>query len=202
MSEMTTAESGAATTEAGNTQTESQATQQATQTPAGQTEQQTQGEQKPADQAEQKQVEEYKFEMPEGMEVDKAAADEFSQIAKDLKLDQEAAGKLAQVGVKMMQRQVEAHANLVQGWVDQVKADKEIGGDKFDESLAVARKAMDAFGTPGLKEILDSTGLGNHPEVIRAFVKAGKAISEDRVISGKPPGTNEDPAKKLFPSMN
>jgi hypothetical protein len=146
--------------------------------------------------------ESYEYKMPEGIELDKAAADEFSAIAKELKLDQATAQKVADVGAKMAQRQTEAHVKLVESWVEQVKTDTEIGGDKLDENLAVARKAMDAFGTPELKDVLNSTGLGNHPAVIKAFYKAGKAISEDKFVPGSPKGAETDIAKRMFPSMN
>jgi hypothetical protein len=144
----------------------------------------------------------YEFAMPDGVELDSAAADEFTAIAKELKLDQTAAQKVADVGAKMAQRQAEAHAKMVETWVEQVKTDTEIGGDKLDANLAVARKAMDAFGSQGLKDLLNTSGLGNHPEVIKAFYKAGKAISEDRFVSGSPKGAETDIAKKLFPTMN
>ena len=146
--------------------------------------------------------ESYDLKMPEGVELDKAAADEFTAIAKELKLSAEGAQKLADVGAKMAQRQAEAHANLVESWVEQVKTDKEIGGDKLDENLAVARKAVDAFGTPELKDFLNATGLGNHPALIKAFYKAGKAISEDKFVTGAPKGPETDMAKKMFPTMN
>ena len=146
--------------------------------------------------------ESYDLKMPEGVELDQAAAAEFTAIAKELKLDQAAAQKIADVGAKMAQRQVEAHARLVESWVEQVKTDNEIGGDKLAENLGVARKALEAFGTPALRDVLNATGIGNHPEVIRAFYKVGKAISEDRFVSGAPKGGTDDPAKKLFPNMN
>lgn len=146
--------------------------------------------------------ESYDLKMPEGVELDQAAAAEFTAIAKELKLDQAAAQKLADVGAKMAQRQVEAHAKLVESWVEQVKTDKEIGGDRFEENLGIARKALEAFGTPALRDVLNATGIGNHPEVIRAFYKVGKAISEDRFVAGAPKGGTDDPAKKLFPNMN
>lgn len=145
----------------------------------------------------------YDLKMPDGVELDQAAAAEFTAIAKELKLDQAAAQKLADVGAKMAQRQVEAHAKLVESWAEQVKTDSEIGGDKLAENLGVARKALEAFGTPELRDVLNATGLGNHPEVIRAFYKVGKAISEDRFVGGAPKsGTANDPAKTLFPNMN
>ena len=144
----------------------------------------------------------YDLKMPEGVELDQAAAAEFTAIAKELKLDQAAAQKLADVGAKMAQRQVEAHAKLVESWAEQVKTDNEIGGDKLAENLGIARKALEAFGTPALRDVLNATGIGNHPEVIRAFYKVGKAISEDRFVAGAPKGGTDDPAKKLFPNMN
>ena len=146
--------------------------------------------------------ESYELKMPEGIELDKTAADEFSTIAKELKLDQASAQKFADVGAKMAQRQVEKHAELVQSWVEQVKADKDIGGDKLQENLGIARKALETFGTPELRDILNATGFGNNPEVIRAFYKMGKAIGEDGFVKGSAPGPQTDLAKRMFPTMN
>lgn len=146
--------------------------------------------------------ESYDLQMPDGIELDKASADEFTTIAKELKLDQAAAQKLADIAAKQAQRQVEAHTRLVESWVESVKADKDIGGDKLEENLGIARKALDTFGTPELRDVLNASGLGNHPEVIKAFVKAGKAISEDKFVAGAPKGNDTDPARKLFPNMN
>jgi hypothetical protein len=149
-------------------------------------------------------AEDYTFEMPEGIDLDKAGADEFAAIAKELKLPKDAAQKLVGLEVKRLQKAQQDHVSLVESWAEQVNTDQEIGGDKLAENLAVARKAVDAFGSPGLKDLLNSTGLGNHPEVVKAFFKAGKAISEDGFVRGAPksPATESDLAKSLFPSMN
>lgn len=145
----------------------------------------------------------YDLQMPEGVELDQEAAAEFIGIAKSLQLSQENAQKLATIAGKIQQKQAEAHAAKLEAWVEQVKSDKEIGGDKLEENLGVARKAMDAFGSAELKEALNTSGLGNHPAVIKAFFKVGKAISEDGFVRGAAPSANtNDPAKKLFPSMN
>jgi hypothetical protein len=149
-------------------------------------------------------AEDYTFEMPEGIDLDKAGVDEFTAIAKELKLPKDAADKLVGLEVKRLQKAQQDHVSLVESWAEQVNTDQEIGGDKLAENLAVARKAVDAFGSPGLKDLLNSTGLGNHPEVVKAFFKAGKAISEDGFVRGAPksPATESDLAKSLFPSMN
>jgi hypothetical protein len=146
----------------------------------------------------------YTFEMPEGIELDKSSTEEFVAIAKELKLPQDAAKKLVGLEVKRVQAAQEQHSKLVESWAESVKADKEIGGDKLDVNLAVARKAIDTFGTPELKDLLNRTGLGNHPEVVKLAWKIGKAISEDAFVRGAPksPATENDLAKSLFPSMN
>lgn len=146
--------------------------------------------------------ESYTFETPEGVTLDTAAVEEFSAIAKELGLEQGKAQAIADIAVKMQQRAAENQAALVESWVEQVKTDKDLGGDKLTENLAIAKKALDAFGSPELRDVLNATGLGNHPEIIRAFYKAGKAISEDRFIPGAPKGPEMDIAKRMFPTMN
>lgn len=192
----TAVETGAPSSEAGNTQAADAAVKdQATLVT---------GEQPAASKAEEvaQAPESYELKMPEGVELDKAAADEFIAIAKELKLDQANAQKFADVGAKMAQRQIESHAKLVESWAEQVKTDKDIGGDKLQENLAVARKAIETFGTPDLKDVLNSTGLGNHPAFVKFAYQFGKAISEDKFVTGSPKGPETDMAKRMFPSMN
>lgn len=57
-------------------------------------------------------------------------------------------------------------------------------GDAFDEKLNLARDAALQFGGEELMEVMDSTGLGNHPEVIKAFAKIGRAMASDEVVGG------------------
>jgi hypothetical protein len=146
--------------------------------------------------------ESYEFAMPEGVELDEKAAAEFSDIAKELKLPQDQAQKIVDMYAKRVQGQVEAHKALVEGWASTVKADKEIGGDKLPESLATARKAVDTFGSPELKSLLNTSGLGNHPEFVKLMYRAGKAISEDRfIVGGETGAVNTDIAKSLYPNQ-
>ena len=127
----------------------------------------------------------YEFELPEGVQFADGEVDEFKTVAKDLKLPKDAAQRILDIATKREQARAEAFATQVSKWADEVKADKELGSE---ESLAAAVKAVDAFGTPELKELLNSTGMGNHPEVVRLMAKIGKAISEDKVIAGRTGG--------------
>ena len=187
----TTAEASTSTTNAGDQTTTDDQTVDTTATEATTTE--TKAPEVP---------ESYELKMPDGVALDQEAATEFTAIAKELKLDQATAQKFADVGAKMAQRQADNHAKLVERWTESVKTDKEIGGDKLAENLSVARKALDHFGTPELKDVLNATGFGNHPAVIKAFYKIGQAISEDRFVTGGAKGPETDMAKRMFPSMN
>ena len=84
--------------------------------------------------------------------------------------------------------------------VAQVKADKEIGGDKLTENLAIADKAVTAYGSPELRKLFNESGLGDHPAVIRAFYKMGMDISNATFVpGGKQPSKGEtDAASKLY----
>lgn len=141
----------------------------------------------------------YEFTAPEGKEFDAEVITVFSEVAKELNLSQKAAQQiLDKVGPVIEARQVEQVQALRQEWADTSATDKEFGGDKLAENLAIAKKALDQFGTPPLRELLEQSGLGNHPEVIRFFYKAGRAISEDRYVGSTGAGKT---APKDFNSM-
>lgn len=144
------------------------------------------------------------FTAPEGVTLDEAALTEFKDIAKDLNLSQADAQKVVDLGPKLMQtwqaKQTEAITATVAKWADDTRADKEIGGEKLNENLATAKKALDAFGTPALKTLLNESGLGNHPEIIRLLHKAGTAISEDGYVGGKRGTDGTKDATALYPN--
>ena len=145
------------------------------------------------------------FAFEDGKALDAELADDIKATAKELGLTQSQAQKLADLALKRTEsaqsKQAEMLAQARDEWAGQAKADKEFGGDAIEANLATARKALDTFGTPELKALLNESGLGNHPEVIRFFYRSGKAISEDRVIRGGAAGQPTDPAKRMFPNQ-
>jgi truncated hemoglobin YjbI len=147
--------------------------------------------------------EKYDFKAPEGKEYDSAVLDSFSEAAKEANLTQEAAQKLLEkVAPSLASRQQEQVEAIRNGWLESAKTDKEFGGEKLQENLGVARKALESFGSPELRKLLDDTGIGNNPEVIRFMFRAGKAISEDSFVSGAPNNKSQaNPADVLYPTM-
>lgn len=136
--------------------------------------------------------EKYEFTAGEGVELDTEALKDFEPVARELNLTNEQAQKLVDAYPKILagvqQRQAEAWQAQTEQWAADVKADKEIGGDKLTANLSAAQRALDLFGTPELKEYLNTTGLGNHPDLVKTFVKIGKAMSEDGMVDGSNQG--------------
>lgn len=181
--------------------------QQATDKPEGEAGQDD-GEQGDTQKAEGAPEEYEEFTAPEGQQFDPEVINNFKEVAKDLNLSQEAAQKmLDKMGPVMAQRQTQQVEALRTQWAEQSTADKEFGGEKLAENLGVARKALDSFGSPELKSLLNESGLGNHPEFIRLLYRAGKAIGEDSFVGGNKsagkaqPTSQADYANSLYPSQ-
>lgn len=126
--------------------------------------------------------EKYEFSAPEGQELDDNALSVFEPIAKELGLSQEQAQKLVDIYPQLQQQQADAWSKQVADWGEQVKADKEIGGDNFNASVGAAQRALDQFGNPELREYLEASGLGNHPALVRFCAKVGKSMAEDSIV--------------------
>lgn len=88
-------------------------------------------------------------------------------------------------------------------WKQSAISDKEIGGENLDQTVRRANLFLDKLGTPELREMIESDGYGNHPEVLRILSRAGAIIENDTsVIGGKGPTTNTRSVEDIFyPSM-
>lgn len=165
-------------------------------------EQGKEGEQKPADKTDDKPVEYTDFQAPEGIELDGDLLGEFKTVAAEFKLPQEQAQKLVDLGAKLVQKQVDAFHETQSQWVESITTDKEVGGDKLDESKALVAKTMSTFATPELRQMLKDTGMGNNPELFKFAHRIGKAISEDGFVRGQPAAQSpQDTATSFYPTM-
>lgn len=147
--------------------------------------------------------EKYELTVPEGFQLEPETTAEFESIAREFDLDNDQANKLIPLGVKLAQRieakQAETHATQVAQWAEDVRNDKEIGGAHFESTVATAKKALDRFGTPELKQLMDTSGFGNHPEIVRAFHRIGLAIADDKFVNAPSGGgTAKSAAAVLF----
>lgn len=145
------------------------------------------------------------FTLPEGVELDEKLMNEVKPLFEEVGMTKDQAQKFVDLHAKVVQegarQQAEQFSELVNGWQKQAKADKEFGGDKFDENVGVARSAVDKLGTPEFKQLMEDHGVGNHPEMIRFMWNVGKLMKEDTPgQSGGPSTPQKDRVSILYPN--
>lgn len=147
-----------------------------------------------------------KFTVPEGFDYDDGKVSEFTTLARELNLSQEQAQKLVDLHVRHWLGFEEQTRAQAEEWRKQTMNDPEFGGQKFMVCLQDAHRFVNAFGGDKLKIALDATGAGNHPEIFKAFARAGRILGEDRLVTGAGTaaargGTFADLANTLYPNM-
>lgn len=144
------------------------------------------------------------FTVPEGMELNETLLAEATPLFQEAGLTQEQAQKFIDFHAKQVQagleKQVGDFNQLMKDWREQSAADKEFGGDNFEKSVKIAQNAINKFGTPELKQLLEDHGMGNHPEMIRFMVRVGQTLKEDVPgASGAPSSPAADRVSLLYP---
>lgn len=136
--------------------------------------------------------EKYDLKLPEqSMLTDDDLAD-IAEEARSLGLDQTNAQKLVESRNKDRAAFLEsmrlAHQEKVVSWREALTRDPEIAGKdgtEFSANIARAKLVLAKYGTPELRKHMDETGFGNHPEVVKFFVRLGKAMREDVFHTGE-----------------
>jgi Ca2+-binding RTX toxin-like protein len=156
----------------------------------------------------------YELKPPEGMELDTDAIAVAEPIFRELNLSNEQANKLVGVYAELGKKATEKVATMIaetdaqvrKDWLNEAKDADDIGKAKWNETLNLSARALDALGYPKgspFRKLLDDSGLGNHPEMIRAFRKIGEAVTEDGVFprsnSGDPVESNY--ARIMYPDQ-
>jgi hypothetical protein len=67
---------------------------------------------------------------------------------------------------------------------------KEEFGDKYEEQLTVAQRFAQSR-SPEFMELMETTGLGNNPVIIKEFIDMGKATMADTLIKGNVANSDE-----------
>ncbi len=149
------------------------------------------------------------------MTLDKESLSKFGEIAKTSGLSQPAAQQL----VDLYNSVSKANSDTIManwnrtcdGWVTEVKADKEIGaatlGDLrgLDAVKATVGKVIDnpALTDPKFRESLEISRWGDNPAAIRTLYRWAKALTEGSGIRGEPPSAQRprSAASALYPNL-
>lgn len=175
------------------TETKTETTATETKAPEGQTKTETKVEGKSQSKTE---PEKYELKQAEGSKLTKeefgkltaqAVERGFSKAQAELLVEQ-AEGSIS----SYVQREVEGVKNSAAKWLEELKADKTYGGDKLSETVENAKRVVDKYAEPEFKDFLRSSGLGNHPMVVRMFAKLGQSFGEDHFKDGSPVTTKKE----------
>lgn len=143
---------------------------------------------------------------PEGMTVADGDRDSFLGILNNREMTpvQQAQALVdlqAKVSKEASEAGSQAWTQLQESWVNEVKADAEVGGAKLEPALASIGKLIDQHGSPELRAALDLTGAGNNVHVIKFLNKVATALTEGGHVSGAPGGGEQSLADALYPTM-
>lgn len=149
--------------------------------------------------------------LPEGLIVSDEQATALLDLFNDDKLSPkdranklvEMHGTLVQSAIQTVGEQMLAEIQKQQTeWETAVKSDPKIGGANLAPNLAKVSKLIDAEGTPELRQALDATGAGSHPEIVKFFIKMADRFAEGAPAGGGNPTTKESTAQRMYPGMN
>ena len=153
----------------------------------------------------------------DGQPLDAESVAEITPVFKELGLSQDQADKLIGFHNKQMEKlQAKLSSDVMtmrEGWRNEIKADKEIGG-KLEQVAAEIGKAKVLLGpelSASLNEAMDLTGAGDHPAFIKAFYKFAQLVNEGKPVAPanpspfgqKAPGAAARPsaAQALYPNL-
>lgn len=124
----------------------------------------------------------FKATIPEGVEVDEALTQGFSEMARGMNLTNDQANKVAAFGFQYGQQVADAVRNQynaeVTRWGEEAK--QELGAD-FEKVMSTAGAGLEAVEkvVPNIRRALNETGAGNRIEIIRAMEMLGQLVQAD-----------------------
>lgn len=170
------------------------------------------------------------FSIPDGFEISAEGSADISEIAKEFGLNQAQAQKMVDKHFDIVSKNNDsitaAKDSTLKEWAGQTMADKEFGGANLSENMAGARKAMNSFSQPAVdadgkailhqdgslkgqqmsevEVLMNESGWGNHPAMIRVFHRINQAMSQDHFVQGdmKPLEQKKSAAETMYPSMS
>lgn len=148
----------------------------------------------------------YELSVPDGFEaIDSDVLAEATPVLKELNLTNEEADKLVPIAADLVKKTMDrAEAAITdraiqnrKDWAEAFDKDPEIGGANKAKTIANAARAFDHYGIKqgeGVRQLLEESGLGNHPDLIRFVARVGRDLAEgthDRGTAVTAPKTPE-----------
>lgn len=149
------------------------------------------------------------FKLPDGIKADDAGLGEFTKVLSELELAKGDRVKTQEFGQKLLDQHYTEVKNVITTVVDGLKSqfeakktewknafenDPEIGGNRRDTTLSSANEFIrthggDAKQQSEFRALLEESGLGNHPAMIRVLAKAMSNMAEGRPLPATRPAS-------------
>lgn len=137
------------------------------------------------------------FKLPEGMDMDTAGLGKATELFKKHNLTQEQAQEFVSFEAERIKDQMEAFNKTVEGWEQETI---KLLGPNREEELAHGARFRDEFLSPETQKFFTENKLFNHPGIVMDFIKAGKAMAEDKFVTGKGGKQEPNQMQTFFPN--
>jgi hypothetical protein len=145
---------------------------------------------------------EYKLSLGDGSYLDDSFVQEVTNFAKENKLTPEAAQKMLSTQeatlAKIILKAEEAEEAMIENWKQEVISDPKIGGANLVATAEAARRAIAKFGSEEVTKMLNETGYGNNPHVVKFLSNIGKAMDNDSLVIGNSTLQSAKKVEELF----
>jgi hypothetical protein len=152
----------------------------------------------------------YELTPPDGFEnIDSEVLAEAEPTLKELNLSNEQAQKLVPIAAQLVKKTMDRAEQAIteravaqrKEWSDAFENDPAIGGANKAQTVALAAKAFDHYGIKpdtGVRQFLNESGLGNHPDLIRLLAGVGRDLEEGSFEKGDTATTPKAPEAKVY----
>lgn len=126
---------------------------------------------------------EYNFEgvTSENGEITEADIASIKSLSEELNLTNDQARDLLAKSGKYINDNLKAKKDsMVVNWINEIKADPSLGGANFKATQSNLRRAIKRYGGDGALQILNDTGLGAHPAIVRMLNAIGRDLGEEQ----------------------
>ena len=123
----------------------------------------------------------YNIKLPEvkGGNLSPEMQQEFMKVAHGLGLNNKQVQEILNFEAQRINKDAEVFSNAMQE--SEMELKKEYG-KAYDQKIASAQRAVRDIGDDDFVKLLDETGMGNHPAMVRFAAKIGDMLAEDAAI--------------------
>ena len=144
--------------------------------------------------------------------LDENHLESLESFAKANNFNQEKADELYRTAEEILEKntakQAASEDSKVENWLSDSKNDPEFGRESWDNNSKKIYDFYQKHSTKELSELLNDTGIGNHPEVLRLFYRLSKIhdsysekSKEDVYVANKPASQPQSIEQLMYPDM-